>query len=62
MGKLQIPENYTPVIDYMESQRAIKKIKDLAAGAVLICAIAAVIIGCIIFIPHLITLVNLSLS
>ena len=23
MGKLQIPENYTPVIDYMESQRAI---------------------------------------
>ena len=28
MGKLQIPENYTPVIDYMESQRAIKKIKD----------------------------------
>ena len=41
----------------------IKKIKDLAAGAVLICAIAAVIkAGCIIFIPHLITLVNLSLS
>ena len=28
MGKLQILENYTPVIDYMESQRAIKKIKD----------------------------------
>ena len=28
MNKLLIPENYTPVIDYMESQRAIKKIKD----------------------------------
>ena len=34
MGKLLIPEGYTPVIDYMESQRAIKKIKDfLSAGA-----------------------------
>ena len=28
MGKLIIPENYSPIIDYMESQRAIKKIKD----------------------------------
>ena len=28
MGKAMIPEGYTPVIDYMESQRAIKKIKD----------------------------------
>lgn len=28
MSRLFIPENYTPVIDYMESQRAIKKIKD----------------------------------
>ena len=28
MNKLIIPENYSPVIDYMESQRAIKKIKD----------------------------------
>ncbi len=28
MGQLIIPENYTPEIDYMESQRAIKKIKD----------------------------------
>ena len=47
---------------FFEYNDKIKKIKDLAAGAVLICAIAAVIIGCIIFIPHLITLVNLSLS
>ncbi len=28
MSKLIVPEGYTPVIDYMESQRAIKKIKD----------------------------------
>ena len=28
MSKLYIPKDYTPVIDYMESQRAIKKIKD----------------------------------
>lgn len=28
MSRLIIPEDYTPVIDYMESQRAIKKIKD----------------------------------
>ncbi|MGI6721789.1 MAG: aspartate--ammonia ligase [Anaerovoracaceae bacterium] len=28
MSKLTIPEGYSPVIDYMESQRAIKKIKD----------------------------------
>lgn len=28
MPKLIVPKDYTPVIDYMESQRAIKKIKD----------------------------------
>lgn len=28
MSKLFIPKDYTPTIDYMESQRAIKKIKD----------------------------------
>ena len=28
MSKVTIPEGYSPVIDYMESQRAIKKIKD----------------------------------
>jgi diacylglycerol kinase (ATP) len=27
--------------------------KDVAAGTVLICAIASVIVGCIIFVPHL---------
>ncbi|MGL4484756.1 MAG: aspartate--ammonia ligase, partial [Anaerovoracaceae bacterium] len=28
MSKLQIPKNYEPTLDYLESQRAIKKIKD----------------------------------
>ncbi len=28
MSRLIVPENYSPIIDYMESQRAIKKIKD----------------------------------
>ncbi len=28
MSKLFIPEDYSPILDYMESQRAIKKIKD----------------------------------
>ena len=28
MSKLMIPEDYSPILDYMESQRAIKKIKD----------------------------------
>lgn len=28
MSKVMLPENYTPVIDLMESQRAIKKVKD----------------------------------
>ena len=28
MSKVMLPENYSPVIDLMESQRAIKKVKD----------------------------------
>ena len=32
---------------------AIKRTKDLAAGAVLILAIAAAVVGCLIFIPKL---------
>lgn len=34
-----------------------KVAKDVAAGAVLLCAIAAVVVGCIIFLPHLWALV-----
>jgi diacylglycerol kinase len=30
-----------------------KVAKDAAAGAVLICAVAAVVVGCIVFLPHL---------
>jgi diacylglycerol kinase len=33
-----------------------KVAKDVAAGTVLLCAIASVIVGCIIFIPHLLAL------
>ncbi|MBU3854709.1 MAG: diacylglycerol kinase family protein [Candidatus Paraprevotella stercoravium] len=37
-----------------EYDEAIKRTKDLASGAVLILAIAAAIIGCIVFIPKII--------
>jgi diacylglycerol kinase (ATP) len=40
----------------IERHPQIKLIKDLAAGAVLVAAIAAAIIGCIIFIPKLVIL------
>lgn len=33
--------------------------KDVAAGTVLICAIGAVIVGCVVFIPHLWPLVSI---
>lgn len=33
--------------------------KDAAAGAVLICAIGAVVVGCVVFIPHLIPIIVL---
>jgi diacylglycerol kinase (ATP) len=35
-----------------------KVAKDVAAGTVLICAIAAVIVGCIVFLPHLLSMLN----
>lgn len=37
--------------------RLAKIAKDVAAGTVLICAIASVIVGCIVFLPHLIPLI-----
>lgn len=42
--------------DYNET---IKRAKDLAAGAVLLTAIAAAIVGLIIFIPKILTLLNI---
>ncbi len=36
----------------------IKRIKDVAAAAVLLSAVIAVIVGCIIFIPHIIDLIK----
>jgi len=43
------------LVDFISPEQNIKAglIKDIAAGAVLICAISAAIIGCIIFIPKL---------
>lgn len=41
---------------YKEQNPTAGTIKDIAAGAVLICAIAAVIIACLIFIPYIIKL------
>ena len=39
-----------------EYHPSIKKIKDVAAAAVLLCAIISIIVGCIIFFPYLINL------
>jgi diacylglycerol kinase (ATP) len=39
-----------------ERNPKIKTVKDLAAGAVLLAAIAAVVVGCIIFVPRIVTL------
>lgn len=43
------------LVDLVSPQRhpVAGDVKDVAAGAVLICAIAAAIIGCIIFLPYL---------
>ena len=42
--------------DFIKQERDDRKrdIKDLGAAAVLVCAIAAAVVGCIIFIPYLI--------
>ncbi|NTV65305.1 MAG: diacylglycerol kinase family protein [Oscillochloris sp.] len=50
------------VVDLVTSTRhpLAKIAKDVAAGTVLICAIAAVIVGCIVFIPHLLPILNIE--
>ena len=40
-----------------ERDERIKKVKDLAAAGVLVCAITAAVIGLLIFVPHLVRLV-----
>ena len=44
------------VANYLTIERddRIRDIKDLAAGAVLLCAIAAAIVGLIVFVPHIV--------
>lgn len=46
--------------DFVKAERDDRKrdIKDLAAGAVLICAVGAAVVGVIIFLPYLITFIN----
>jgi diacylglycerol kinase (ATP) len=46
--------------DFVKAERDDRKrdIKDLAAGAVLICAVGAVVVGVIIFLPYLMTFIN----
>ena len=43
------------VANYLTTERddRIRDIKDLAAGAVLLCAIAAAVVGCVIFLQHI---------
>jgi diacylglycerol kinase len=36
--------------------------KDAAAGAVLICAVGAVVVGCVVFLPHLLPIILLLIS
>lgn len=45
-------------MDFISAERhpQVKLVKDLAAGAVLIASVAAVLVGCFIFIPKLISL------
>ena len=44
------------MLDMVENQRAIKKVKDLAAAAVLVNAITAAVIGLLVFLPKIIHL------
>jgi diacylglycerol kinase (ATP) len=46
--------------DFVKAERDDRNrdIKDLAAGAVLVCAVGAAVVGVIIFLPYLITFIN----
>lgn len=49
--------------DFVKQERDDRKrdIKDLGAAAVLVCAIAAAVVGCIIFIPYLNSMVTIKI-
>lgn len=42
-----------------EQHENIKKVKDLSAAAVLVSAITAIAIGCVVFLPKIISLIHL---
>ena len=60
IGMVLAAEAFNPAIErvanYLTTERddRIRDIKDLAAGAVLLCAIAAAIVGLIVFVPHIV--------
>ncbi|MBC8046693.1 MAG: diacylglycerol kinase family protein [Fimbriimonadaceae bacterium] len=62
IGLVLIAEAFNTAIEMLgdivhkEIHPQMRKIKDLAAGAVLFAGIAAAAIGCIIFIPHILKL------
>ena len=45
---LFIPEGYKSALTLRETQHAIKYIKDLSAGSVLLASIYAIVIGCMV--------------
>ena len=62
IGLVFIAEGFNTAIEHLanaitlEKNELIKKAKDIAAGSVLIAALVSVIIGLIIFIPHIVKL------
>ncbi|MBR3488254.1 MAG: diacylglycerol kinase family protein [Bacteroidales bacterium] len=59
IGMVLAAEAFNSAIERManylttERDERIRDIKDLAAGAVLLCAIAAAVVGCVIFLQHI---------
>lgn len=62
IGMVWTAEAFNTAIEYLvdlvspEKNETAGKVKDIAAGAVLIAAITAAIIGCVVFIPEIISL------
>ena len=62
IGMVLVAEAFNSAIELLSDKvessydQTIKKVKDITAGAVLICSISALIIGLIIFLPKLISL------